>query len=62
MKIKKNMKKAKEDWVNRKCNEINNSFIHNNTKKAYQIIKDLTVSKHIASMDIQDKDGNCIND
>ena len=44
------MKKAKEDWVNQKLNEIDNCFIHNNTKKAYQIVKDLTKSKHSASI------------
>ena len=57
------MKKAKEDMVcNRKCNKIYNCFIHNNTKKSYQIVKDLTKSKHSASMNIEDNDGNCIND
>ena len=56
------MKKAKEDWVNRKCYKIDICFTHNNTKKAHQIVKDLTKSKYCASMNIQDKDENCIND
>ena len=55
------MKKAKEDWVNRKCKEIDTCFTHNNTKKAYQIVKDLTKPKQRASTNIQNKDGNCIN-
>ena len=35
------MKKEKEDWVYRKCKEIDNCFMHNYTKKVYQIVKDL---------------------
>ena len=56
------MKKEKEDWVNRKCKEIDTCFTHNNTKKAYQIVKDLTKSKQRTSTNIQNKYGNCIND
>ena len=32
------MKKAKEDWVNMNCNEIDNCYTPNDTKNAYQII------------------------
>ena len=60
--IKRAMKKAKEDWVNRKCKEIYTCFTHNNTKKAYHIVKDLTKPKQRASTNIQIKDDNCIND
>ena len=59
--IKRAMKKAKEDWVNRKCKE-NTCFTHNNTKKAYKIVKDLTKPKQRTSTNIQNKDGNYIND
>ena len=48
-----------------KSNEIDNCFIHNNTKKSHQIIKDLTKSKHseyVYSMNIQDKLQNDKND
>ena len=43
--IKSAMKKAKEDWVNRKCKEIDTCFTLTNTNKAYQIVKDLTKPK-----------------
>ena len=59
------MKKSKEDWVNRKCKEIDTCFnTHNNTKKSltYQIVKDLTKPKQRASTNIQNKDGNFIYD
>ena len=35
-KIKRDMNKAREDWINRKRNEIDNYFTHNNTKKTYK--------------------------
>ena len=60
--IKRIIKKAKEDWVNRKFKEIYNCFTHNNTKKAYKIVKDLTKPKQRTSTNIQNKEGNCIND
>ena len=60
--IKRAMKKAKEDWVNRKCKETDTGFTYNNIKKAYQIVKDLTKPKQRASTNIQNIDGNCIND
>ena len=60
--IKRAMKNAKEDWVNRKYKEIDTCFTHNNTKKAYQIVKDLTKHKQRVLTNIQNKYSNCIND
>ena len=50
--IKRAMKKAKEDWVKRKFKDIYTCFTYNNTKKAYQIVKDLTNPKQRASTNI----------
>ena len=44
-----------------KCKEIDTCFTHNNTKKAYQIVKDLTKPKQRASNNIKNKYGKCIN-
>ena len=38
-KIKRDINKAKEDWINRKCNEIDNYFTHNNIKKHIKSLK-----------------------
>ena len=43
--IKRAMKKAKEECVNRKCKEIDTCFTHNNTKKA--AIKSLTIQQNL---------------
>ena len=42
--IKKCMKKAKENWIEQ-CNEIGESLRKNNSKRAYQLMKDLTTMK-----------------
>ena len=56
------MKKAKENWINQKCIDIGDCLTRNNTKRAYQIIKDLTKPKDNAAVNIQDKHGKCITD
>ena len=43
--IKKGMVKAKETWIEERCQEIDDSLGKNNSKKAYQLVKDLTSSK-----------------
>ena len=40
--IKRCMKKAKENWIEEQCNEIEESLRKNNSKRAYQLLKDLT--------------------
>ena len=36
------MKKAKENWIGEQCREIEQSLRNNNSKRAYQLVKDLT--------------------
>ena len=43
--IKISMKQAKDDWIDRQCNEIEENIQKNNAKHAYHIIKDLTDTK-----------------
>ena len=51
-KIKQTVKKAKEDWCLNK----------NNSKRAYQLVKDLTSEKQGRSSTIQDKSGKCLTE
>ena len=37
------MKKAKENWIGEQCSEIEENLRKNNSKKAYQLVKDLTI-------------------
>ena len=56
--IQKAVKKAKEDWIGAQCEEIETCL--NNSKRAYQLVKDLTSEKQGRSSTIQDKSGKCL--
>ena len=43
--IKRCMKKAKENWIGEQCSEIKENLRKNNSKRAYQLVKDLTTVK-----------------
>ena len=43
--IQKAVKKAKEDWIGAQCEEIETCLNKNNSKRAYQLGKDLTSEK-----------------
>ena len=54
------MKNAKEDWIGAQCEEIETSLNKNNSKRAYQLVKDLTSEKRDRSSTIQDKSEKCL--
>ena len=54
------MKKAKEDWIGTQCEEIETCLNKNNSKRAYQLVKDLILDKQGRSSTIQDKSGKCL--
>uniref|UniRef100_A0A673NAR0 Reverse transcriptase domain-containing protein n=1 Tax=Sinocyclocheilus rhinocerous TaxID=307959 RepID=A0A673NAR0_9TELE len=56
--IKKGLIKSKENWTEERCQDIEDSLKKNNSKKAYQLVKDLTNTKQGRTPTIQDKDGN----
>ena len=39
------MEKAKENWIRDQCSEIEENLRKNNSKRAYQLVKDLTTVK-----------------
>ena len=53
--IQKVVMKAKEDWIGAQCEEIKTCLNKNNSKRAYQLVKDLTAEKQGRSSTIQDK-------
>ena len=61
-KIRTEMKMAKETWVQVQCQEAEACFRKNNSKKAYQLVKDLTTEKQNKSTTIQDKSGKCLTE
>ena len=56
------MRIEKEIWTNNKCTDIGECLIRNNTKKAYQILNELTKKKDKIIVNVHDKDRKCITD
>ena len=61
-KIRTEMKMAKETWIQGQCQEVEACLRKNNSKKAYQLVKDLTTEKQGKSTTIQDKSGKCLTE
>ena len=55
-------KKAKMDWIEEQCQDIEDNMKKNNSKKTYQLVKDLTSTKQGRTTAIQDKDGKCLTE
>ena len=49
------MEMAKETWIQGQCQEVGACLRKNNSKKAYQLVKNLTTEKQGKSTTIQDK-------
>ena len=60
--IKRCMKKAKENWMGEQCSEIEENLRKNNSKRAYQLVKDLTTAKKGKATTVQDRSGKCLTD
>ena len=51
------MKKAKENWIGEQCGETEENLRKNNSKKVYQLMKDLTTAKQDKATTVQDRSG-----
>ena len=60
--IKRCMKKAKENWIGEQCSEIEENLRKNNSKRAYQLVKDLTTVKQENATTVQDRSGKCFTE
>ena len=60
--VKKGARKAKETWIEEQCQGIEENLQKNNSKKANQLVKELTSSKQGRTTTIQDKAGKCITE
>ena len=54
------LKKANEDWIDTQCEKIDACPNKNNSKIAYQLVKDLTSEKQDRFTTFQDKSGKCL--
>ena len=53
---------TKETWIQGQCQEVEACLRKNNSKKAYQLVKDLTTKKQSKSTTIRDKSGKCLTE
>ena len=60
--VQKAVKKAKEDWIGAQCEEIKTCLNKNNSRRAYQLVEDLTSEKQVRSTTIQEKSGKCLTE
>ena len=56
------MKKAGENWIGEQCSEIVENLRTNNSKRAYQLVKDLTTVKQEKATTVQDHSGKCLTE
>ena len=60
--IRKAVKKAKEEWIGAQCEEMETCLNKNNSKRAYQLVKDLTSEKQGRSSIIQNRSWKCLTE
>ena len=56
------MKKAKDNWIGEQCSEIEENLRKNNSKRASQLVKDLTTVKQGKATTVQDCSGKCLTE
>ena len=56
------MKKAKENWTGEQCSETEENLRKNSSKRAYQLVKDLTTVKQGKATTVQDRSGKCLTE
>ena len=60
--IKRCTKKVKENWIGEQCSEIEENLRKNNSKRAHQLVKDLTTVKQEKMTTVQDLSGKCLTE
>ena len=60
--VKTEIRKAKEEFILRKCNDIQREFESNNTKVAYQVVKEIMGNKSARVSVIENKQGKLLTD
>ena len=56
------MKTAEENWIGEQCSEIEENLRKNNSKRAYQLVKDLTTVKQGKATTVQDRSRKCLTE
>ena len=59
---KRCIKKAQENWIGERCSEIEENLKKNNSKRAYQLVNDLTTVKQGKATTVQDRSGKSLTE
>ena len=60
--IQRCVRKAKGNWIGEQCSENEENLRKNNSKRAYQPVKDLTTVKRGKATTVQDRSGKCLTE
>ena len=60
--IKGCMKRLKKNLIGEQCSETEENLRKNNSKRAYQLVKDLTTVKQGKATTVQDRSGKCFTE
>ena len=60
--VKKGMRQAKETWIEEQCQGIEEKLQKNDSKEAYQFVKELTSSEQRRTTTVQDKAGKYLTE
>ena len=58
--IKRHTKKAKENCIGEQCSEIEENLRKNDSKRVYQLVKDLITVKQGKATTVLDRSGKCL--
>ena len=53
---------AKENWIGEQRSETEENLRKNNSKRAYQLMKDLSTVKQQKATTVQDRSGKCLTE
>ena len=56
------MKKAQENWIGEQCSETEETLRKNNSKRAYQLVKNLTTVEQGKAAAVEDRSGKCLTE
>ena len=58
----KKKEKKKKNWTGQQCSETEENLRKNNSKRAYQLMKDLTTVEQGKATTVQDCSGKCLTE
>ena len=59
--ISKIIRKVKEDWIDQKCNDLDEDMPVNNSRLAFNMLQMITGSKQSRARQIKDNDGKILS-